>query len=222
MKKLKKGSKEAKMFMAKLRASRGKKKAVKKKLNGKKHTDIKSHNYRINIGASGDYAKFELSTIKALAKLLKQSIKQTSKIVNENTNLLNVISESFENKKTPLQTARLLKDILVPKKQIKPIDAFVNLLSKKGKQQSTGQKANFPMKLPATVTIGNLQQNLVDQLKHKIIMLKSWEKVLKTLQENLKLEKNTLNKTLYRNDIYRTKNVIKNLKTEIKNLKRTI
>jgi len=78
MAKFKKGSKEAKEFMAKLRASKkgAKKKAAPKKkvkvfktrklaikhvnklrkkkalplINGEKHTDIKSHNYRITIG----------------------------------------------------------------------------------------------------------------------------------------------------------------------------
>ena len=58
--KLKKGSKEAKAFMAKLRNAR--KGAVKKTirkvkkatLKGAKHTDNKSHNYRISIsGLSG-------------------------------------------------------------------------------------------------------------------------------------------------------------------------
>ena len=48
--KLKKGSLEAKRFMAKIRAKKGKSKkvsGVKKPSVKKTHTDIKSHNYKI-------------------------------------------------------------------------------------------------------------------------------------------------------------------------------
>lgn len=54
--KLKKGSLEAKLFMAKIRAKKGKpkkvsgiKKTLRKKTPTKKHTDINSHNYKISI-----------------------------------------------------------------------------------------------------------------------------------------------------------------------------
>ena len=50
--KLKKGSLEAKRFMAKIRAKKGKPKkvsGVKKPSVKKTHTDIKSHNYKISI-----------------------------------------------------------------------------------------------------------------------------------------------------------------------------
>ena len=188
--KLKKGSKAARDFMAKLRASRGKKKKVsgtkkpklfkptklqtkkavqrlvKESLKPKKvHTDVKSHNYRISISGAGDYAKFEISTIKALAKLLKKPLKTTQKAVYDNKNLLDLISFNFDQGTTPGRTAKILKDHLIPKKQIKPLDAFVNLLTKKGKgQSSTGSKANFPMKLPATVTIGALKNDTLQQI----------------------------------------------------------
>jgi len=61
--KLKKGSKEARDFMAKIRGKKkGTKKAVKKrapkkvikKIAGEKHTDIKSHNYKISISGVGN------------------------------------------------------------------------------------------------------------------------------------------------------------------------
>lgn len=83
--KLKKGSKAARDFMAKLRASRGKKKAVKKtapkksKVSGTKkktvkpskakkvHTDVKSHNYKISISGL-----FHTDTIKDIDSLKKQ------------------------------------------------------------------------------------------------------------------------------------------------------
>lgn len=158
-----KGSAKAKSFMKKLRASKGK-----KKLSGEKHTDIKSHNYKITIGASGDYAKFEIATIKALAKSLKKPIKTVQKAVYDDKNLLDLISNSFDTGKTVSQTAKLLKAHLVPKKEVKPLDAFVNLLTKKGKGQGSGgtSKANFPMKLPATVTIGSLKSDALNQIDH--------------------------------------------------------
>lgn len=185
--KLIKGSAAAKSFMKKLRASKGK---PKKKLSGSKHTDIKSHNYKITIGAAGDYAKFEISTIKALAKSLKKPIKVVQKAVYDDKHLLDLISNSFDTGKTPAQTAKLLKANLVPKKEIKPLDAFVNLLTKKGKGQSSGSgsKPNFPMKLPATVTIGGISEtDLIDEIektKYNILVLnnnvKESSKLLKT------------------------------------------
>lgn len=196
--KLKKGSAAAKAFMAKLRAAKktGKKyaakaaknikaakkhaataqrkyKAVKQALlSGEKHQDINSHNYRIKIGAAGDYARYEIATIKALAKLLKKPIKAVQKAVNEDKASLDIISTCFDAGKTAAQAAKLLKEHILPKKQVGPLEAFVNLLSSKGKKP-TGSKspANFPMKLPATVTIGNLQKdNLqrIQELQHKI------------------------------------------------------
>jgi hypothetical protein len=235
MAKFVKGSKAAKNFMARLRAARKgakKKKAPKKrKISGSKHTDIKSHNYKITIGAAGDYAKFEISTIKALAKLLKKPIKAVQKAVYDSKNLLDLISNSFDNKNTPLQTAKILKAHLVPKKEVKPLDAFVNLLTKKGKAQSSpGSKANFPMKLPATVTIGNLnigppantpaiklsQSNLNDSYYN----LERWQKLLEQYKIDLKINKDIKWKKFYKNEIKTISNVIKTLKLYIKSMKK--
>ena len=62
--KLKKGSLEAKRFMAKIRAKKGKskkvsgiKKTLRKKTPTKNHTDIKSHNYKISIGENKNLKK---------------------------------------------------------------------------------------------------------------------------------------------------------------------
>jgi hypothetical protein len=55
--KLKKGSLEAKKFMAKIRAKKGKPKkvsGVKKPSVKKTHTDIKSHNYKISISGNNN------------------------------------------------------------------------------------------------------------------------------------------------------------------------
>ena len=226
MAKFVKGSKAAKDFMAGLRAARkgAKKKAApkKRKISGSKHTDIKSHNYKITIGAAGDYAKFEISTIKALAKLLKKPIKAVQKAVYDSKNLLDLISNSFDNKNTPLQTAKILKAHLVPKKEVKPLNAFVNLLTKKGKAQSSpGSKANFPMKLPATVTIGSLGKSMLSEISHKIDMLNKWKAVLVTLKDEYK-KAPKMYKGAIRTDIYRVKNVIADYKQQIVKLKKHI
>ena len=183
--KLIKGSAAAKNFMKKLRASKEK---PKKKLSGSKHTDIKSHNYNITIGAAGDYAKFEISTIKALAKLVKKPIKVVQKAVYDDKHLLDLISNSFDTGKTPAQAAKLLKAHLVPKKEIKPLDAFVNLFTKKGKGQSSGSgsKPNFPMKLPAMVTIGALSKNNMESLHDRLQFNKTLMMHLDDLRYQLK------------------------------------
>ena len=80
----------------------GTKKPVKKSTAKSYHKDTKSHNVRISvvsgIGKAGDYAKFEIATIKALAKLLKKSIKATQILVNNDQTILNIISNSFDKK----------------------------------------------------------------------------------------------------------------------------
>jgi len=136
----KKGSAAAKAFMAKLRAAKGKPK--------------KSHGRKI--GAAGDYAKFEIATIKSLAKLLKKSLSYTQAFVNNNQNILKFISDSFDRKLTPLQTAKAIKQELTPAKKEDKLKAFVDILSKGAKGKTTGR--NFPMKLPATVTIGSVKK----------------------------------------------------------------
>jgi hypothetical protein len=136
----KKGSAAAKAFMAKLRAAKGKTK--------------KSHGRKI--GAAGDYAKFEIATIKSLAKLLKKSLSYTQAFVNNDQNILKFISESFDRKLTPLQTAKAIKQELTPAKKEDKLKAFVDILSKGAKGKTTGR--NFPMKLPATVTIGSVKK----------------------------------------------------------------
>ena len=140
MAKLKKGSKEAKEFMAKLRASKKNavkkakavKKTVKTKLkkykakahrikkaifSGEKHTDIKSHNYKISIGdLDRDYEKFEMNTIKSLAKSLKKHFEEVKKVFLSDKHMQGIVSSSFfNNGKTPIQTAKLLKTYLIPK-----------------------------------------------------------------------------------------------------------
>lgn len=134
------------------------KKPARKKATAKSyHKDTKSHNVRISvvsgIGKAGDYAKFEIATIKQLAKQIKKTIKETQILVNNNQSILNIISNSFDQKLTPLQTAKIIKSELMPADKKDPLKAFVKILSKKAKPAG---KNNFPMKLPATVTIGSV------------------------------------------------------------------
>lgn len=75
--KLKKGSLEAKRFMAKIRAKKGKPKKVSgvkktskvKKTPTKKHTDINSHNYKISIsGKPSQIDNFNINNYIAINK----------------------------------------------------------------------------------------------------------------------------------------------------------
>jgi hypothetical protein len=134
MRKLIKGSKEARDYMAKIRSK------------------IKT----VKIGAAGDYAKYEIAVIKKLASLLKKPYKTVLETVNLDHSLLDIISKNFDKKVTVLNCAKELKAklILVAKKN--PIQAFVEILSKLPKAQTKEVKPRFPIKLPATVTIGGL------------------------------------------------------------------
>lgn len=133
-KRLIKGSKAARDYMAKIRSK------------------IKT----VKIGAAGDYAKYEIAVIKKLASLLKKPYKTVLETVNLDHSLLDIISKNFDKKVTVLNCAKELKAklILVAKKN--PIQAFVEILSKLPKAQTKEVKPKFPIKLPATVTIGGL------------------------------------------------------------------
>lgn len=121
---------------------------------------------RSKIGAAGDYAKFEIATIKSLAKVLKKSLNFTQQLVNNDQNLLNIISDSFDKKLTPLQTAKVIKKELTPEPKTDKLKAFVDILNKGAKGKTTGSK-NFPMKLPATVTIGKVKKKTPAKSYHK-------------------------------------------------------
>ena len=107
------------------------------------------------LGAVGDYAKFEIAVIKKLATLLKQPYKKTQETVNTSETLLNIISVNFDKKISVSETAKQLKAKLIEVNKKSPIASFIELLSKLPKKETQG-KVQFPIKLPATVTIGNL------------------------------------------------------------------
>lgn len=110
------------------------------------------------LGAAGDYAKYELSCIKELAKLLKQTYKKTLQTVNLDDSLLKIISVNFDKKITVKETAKELKAALIKVAKKNPLDSFIEILSKLPKKQTETIKPKFPMKLPATVTIGKIKK----------------------------------------------------------------
>jgi len=208
MKKLVKGSKAAKDFMAKIRAKR--------KTKTKK-----------SLGAAGDYLKFEKSVIKLLAKALKKTIAFTTKLINENDNLLKVISTNFDKKITAGSTAKELKEILQPKKAPIKKNAFIELVDKlaKGKKAAAkkqpDQKIKFPLKIPAQVQIGSLNNSIIDEIKHKLSMIEKWKAVYKTLQQEYKRAPQ-MYKAAIKVNLYRVKNVIQDFKQQIQKLKKHI
>lgn len=172
--KLKKGSPEAKRFMAKIRA---KKKPVKKisgiKESNKLKKDLKAKKLRLthgyttvkrklsgviknrSLGASGDYAKFEIAVIKNLAKLLKKTYKKVQEIVNTDESLLNIISKNFDKKISVSITAKELKAKLIIVAKKNPLESFIEILNKLPKKDQVSKGVKFPIKLPATVQIGS-------------------------------------------------------------------
>ena len=130
--KLVKGSVAAKRYMASIRAKKNR-----------------------TLGAVGDYAKFEIAVIKKLATLLKQQYKKTQETVNTSETLLNIISVNFDKKVSVSETAKQLKLKLIEVNKKSPIQSFIELLSKLPKKE-TQSKVQFPIKLPATITIGNI------------------------------------------------------------------
>jgi hypothetical protein len=121
--KLKKGSLEAKRFMAKIRAKKGKAKkvsGVKKPSVKKTHTDIKSHNYKILISGI-DRKKLSSDAISGLRSLAKASsiiwkmngyglneLKNRNKIGEARVLLLEVI---MENGYTSTPQGKIIKTI---------------------------------------------------------------------------------------------------------------
>jgi len=112
------------------------------------------------LGAAGDYAKYELACIKALSKLLKQTYKKTLQTVNLDNSLLKIISVNFDKKVTVKETAKQLKAALIKVTKKNPLESFIEILSKLPKKQTETIKPKFPIKLPATVTIGANKKHL--------------------------------------------------------------
>jgi hypothetical protein len=103
--KLKKGSEEAKRFMAKIRAKKGKtkkisgiKKTLRKKTPTKKHTDINSHNYNISISGINKIAKEKLNKV-------VQDINKMETALNKN-----IATAKLTPYKTPFWKKQLTKN----------------------------------------------------------------------------------------------------------------
>jgi hypothetical protein len=132
--KFKKGSKEAKAFMAKLRASRGKKKPAKKavtkkaapkktKVSGTKkkavkrvkpkkvHTDVKSHNVKVSVmsGITEENLISEIKTTRNNIEHLNRNLQQASKLLK---------TRLYTNKKNSYMRANLKDKIKYTKKAI--------------------------------------------------------------------------------------------------------
>lgn len=182
---------------------------------------------RSKIGAAGDYAKFEIATIKSLAKVLKKSLNFTQQLVNNDQNLLNIISDSFDKKLTPLQTAKFIKKELTPEPKTDKLKAFVDILNKGAK----GSSKHFPMKLPATVTIGKLKKKTPTKSYHKdskshnvkisvvsgttkssFNMLKIWENVYGKLAQDYISSSNTKEKQKIKKEMTTVKLIISDIK----------
>jgi hypothetical protein len=124
---------------------------VKRKLSGV----IKNR----SLGASGDYAKFEIAVIKNLAKLLKKTYKKVQEIVNTDESLLNIISKNFDKNISVSVTAKELKAKLIVVAKKNPLDSFIEILNKLPKKDQVSRSVKFPIKLPATVQIGSLKNS---------------------------------------------------------------
>ena len=67
-----------------------------------------------------------------------------------------------------------------------------------------------------------INESAINEIKHINEMLHKWKLVLNTLQYDKKQAKDSLTKTLLKNDIYRVKNVIIDLKKNLTNIKKHI
>ena len=67
-----------------------------------------------------------------------------------------------------------------------------------------------------------INESAINEIKHINEMLHKWKLVLNTLLYDKKQAKDSLTKTLLKNDIYRVKNVINDLKKNLTNIKKHI
>jgi hypothetical protein len=151
---------------------------VKRKLSGV----IKNR----SLGASGDYAKFEIAVIKNLAKLLKKTYKKVQEIVNTDESLLNIISKNFDKKISVSITAKELKAKLIVVAKKNPLDSFIEILNKLPKKDQVSRSVKFPIKLPATVSIGSLKKTNLESLKTKLNFDESLTMLIDDLRFQLK------------------------------------
>lgn len=75
--------------------------------------------------------------------------------------------------------------------------------------------------VPGKVMAG-INNSSIDELKRTNDLIQKWTIVLNTLTQQKKMAKDSLSKTMYKNDIYRVKNVLAELKNRITKIKRQI
>lgn len=75
--------------------------------------------------------------------------------------------------------------------------------------------------VPGKVMAG-INDSSIDELKRTNDLIQKWNIVLNTLTQEKKMAKDSLSKTMYKNDIYRVKNVLSELKNRITKIKRQI
>lgn len=75
--------------------------------------------------------------------------------------------------------------------------------------------------VPGKVMAG-INNSSIDELKRTNDLIQKWTIVLNTLTQQKNMAKDSLSKTMYKNDIYRVKNVLAELKNRITKIKRQI
>ena len=221
--KLVKGSAEAKRFMAKIRA---KKKPV-KKATVKKLSGVKKNR---SLGASGDYAKFEIAVIKNLSKLLKKPYKKVLEIVNTDESLLNIISKNFDKKISVSVTAKELKAKLITVAKKSPLQSFVEILNKLPKKDQVSRSVKFPIKLPATVSIGSnknkpkldINKTNIDYINYCLERIKVYNNWIEFHKENLRIPNDPYIKKQAKFEIKEYRNMIQEMKQAITKTKKHI
>lgn len=192
--KLKKGSKEAKAFMAKIRAKRGttKKVVVRKKIGAVK-TPIQYKGFTINF-VNGNY--------RANAYGNPQF---------SNTSLLKLKSEINQylnpKKVTPKKVGSTLK--------FSPKETRLGATDKDLKTKSKSYHKDTKSHNVKISVMSGINGIIISDIKYKYDSLNKWNKVLDNLNNELKKTIDKGLKAAIKVDIYRVKNVIKDIKKDI-------
>ena len=177
-------------------------------------TNIDGRTGEVESGANKFWGKIDGEERRRLSESDTRKVKKT--IHSFLQNLHKEVKQYNSGKDTRTKKGQRLNVKSTPKVSKGPKDQIKDILRSEKKRLKYGYTI-----VPGKVMSGINTQS-IDELKRTTDLINKWNIVLNTLKQQQKISKDKLSKTMYRNDIYRVKNVIFDLKQRINKIKKHI
>lgn len=177
-------------------------------------TNIDGRSGEVETGSNKFWGKIDGKERQRLDAKDTKKVKKT--ITDFLQNLHKEVKQYNSGKDTRTKKGQRLNVKSAPKVSKGPKEQIKDILRSDKKRLKYGYTI-----VPGKVMSG-INNESINELKRVSELLDKWNIVLKTLKQEIKLSKDKLSKTLYKNDIYRVKNVISELKERLTKIKRNI